>query len=236
MRFVGKEKDRETGLQYFGARYMKNEIGRFLSPDPMGPVDPKTNRTNYKMLENPQLLNRYAYSLNNPYRYMDATGKWPTEVHNTIIKTAFSGSLPKDAIAAIMRGSRNADASKYQDQAHSYMHSMRAEGQSSQEAERLMNDYIKQKVGEYKTLLSQGKTDAAYEALGMAMHPIMDSTSPVHEGFQEWKGWKDPIGSGYHVARESEVFFTQKDLTRTVNKVREFYDLNKKKKTEIDET
>ncbi|MBI1811920.1 MAG: RHS domain-containing protein, partial [Nitrospirae bacterium] len=74
-KFVGKEKDKETGLQYFGARYMKDEIGRFVTVDPVGPVDPRTSKTNYAMLTNPQRLNRYAYSLNNPYRYLDPNGK-----------------------------------------------------------------------------------------------------------------------------------------------------------------
>jgi RHS repeat-associated protein len=74
-RFVGKEKDTETGLQYFGARYMKDEIGRFITVDPVGPVDPRTSKTNYSMLTNPQRLNRYAYSLNNPYRYIDPDGR-----------------------------------------------------------------------------------------------------------------------------------------------------------------
>ena len=32
-RFVGKEKDVETDLNYFGARYLHTEIGRFLAPD-----------------------------------------------------------------------------------------------------------------------------------------------------------------------------------------------------------
>jgi RHS repeat-associated protein len=201
VKFVGKEKDKETGLYYFGARYMDAKTGRFVSVDPKGISE--------KDLLNPQRLNRYNYSLNNPYRYIDPDGKWPTEVHNTIIKTAFSENkykLSDRTIAALMRGSRNTDAQKYQDSAHSYMHAMRAEGQSSQEAEKLMNNFIRQKVNEYKTLLSQGKTDGAYEALGMAMHPIMDSTSPVHEEFKEWKGLKDPIDSGYHIARKSELF------------------------------
>ena len=41
-RFAGKEKDSETGLYYFGARYMRPEIGRFASPDPVGAVDART--------------------------------------------------------------------------------------------------------------------------------------------------------------------------------------------------
>ncbi|MEW6110401.1 MAG: RHS repeat-associated core domain-containing protein [Nitrospirota bacterium] len=73
--FIGKEKDKETGLHYILVRYYLDEIGRFISPDPVGPVDPKTSKTNYEMLLNPQKLNRYAYALNNPYKYMDPDGR-----------------------------------------------------------------------------------------------------------------------------------------------------------------
>ena len=31
-------------------------------------------------------------------------------------------------------------------------------------------------------------TATAYYYLGQAMHPVMDSTSPTHEGFQIWDG------------------------------------------------
>jgi RHS repeat-associated protein len=57
-RFTGKERDQESGNDYFGARYYGSSMGRFLSPDPSGLVyaDPK----------NPQSLNLYAYVLNNP--------------------------------------------------------------------------------------------------------------------------------------------------------------------------
>jgi RHS repeat-associated protein len=83
-RFVGKEQDRETGLYYFGARYMESAIGRFISPDPVGPVDPKTGRINEKYLLNPQRLNSYTYALNSPYRYLDLAGKWAEDVHSGI--------------------------------------------------------------------------------------------------------------------------------------------------------
>ncbi len=65
--FVGKEKDKETGLYYFGARYLKDKIGRFTSVDPVGIRESD--------LLNPQKLNRYAYALNNPYRYVDPDGR-----------------------------------------------------------------------------------------------------------------------------------------------------------------
>jgi RHS repeat-associated protein len=82
--FVRKEKDKETGLYYFGARYMNDKIGRFISVDPIGPVDEKTGKVNEKMLLNPQRLNRYAYGLNNPYRYVDRDGMWGEDVHSGI--------------------------------------------------------------------------------------------------------------------------------------------------------
>ena len=74
-RFIGKEKDEETGFSYFGARYQNAKIGRFIAPDPVRAVDPRTNKTNEDMLLNPQRLNTYAYALNNPYRFVDPDGR-----------------------------------------------------------------------------------------------------------------------------------------------------------------
>ncbi len=74
-KFTGKEKDKETGLYYFGARYMRPEIGRFIVVDPVGPVSSQTGKANEKLLLNPQKLNRYAYAGNNPYRYIDPDGR-----------------------------------------------------------------------------------------------------------------------------------------------------------------
>ena len=73
-KFAGKEKDKETGLYYFGARYMGAKIGRFLTVDPMGISE--------KDLLNPQRLNRYAYALNNPYRYVDPDGRLTVNIWN----------------------------------------------------------------------------------------------------------------------------------------------------------
>ena len=51
-KFTGKERDTETGLDYFGARYYGGALGRFTSPDePFIEGD----------LSNPQTLNLYAY-------------------------------------------------------------------------------------------------------------------------------------------------------------------------------
>jgi len=58
----------ESGLYYFGARYMQDKIGQFVSADSVGPVDEKSGKVNAKMLTNPQKLNRYAYAINKPER------------------------------------------------------------------------------------------------------------------------------------------------------------------------
>jgi len=34
--FTGKERDSESGNDYFGARYYSSAMGRFMSPDPSG--------------------------------------------------------------------------------------------------------------------------------------------------------------------------------------------------------
>jgi RHS repeat-associated protein len=65
-RFTGKERDAETGLDYFGARYVSGAQGRFTSPDtPL--ID--------QFLDDPQSWNLYAYARNNPLRYVDRTGE-----------------------------------------------------------------------------------------------------------------------------------------------------------------
>ena len=65
-RFTGKERDTESGLDYFGARYYGSSMGRFMSPDPSALA--------FANPANPQSLNLYSYALNNPLRLIDPTG------------------------------------------------------------------------------------------------------------------------------------------------------------------
>jgi len=69
-RSSGKERDVETGNDYFTARYYNSNTGRFLSPDWSAKVEPVP----YAKLDNPQSLNLYAYVLNNPLSGIDADG------------------------------------------------------------------------------------------------------------------------------------------------------------------
>jgi RHS repeat-associated protein len=62
---TSKERDAETGLDYFGARYYSGAQGRFTSVDPL---------LNSGRPDNPQSWNRYSYTFNNPLRYTDPLG------------------------------------------------------------------------------------------------------------------------------------------------------------------
>ena len=98
--FIGKEKDSETGLTYFGARYMDESSGRFISADPVRPVDAITSKTNYELLTNPQRLNRYAYGLNNPYRYVDQDGEFAFLIPIAIVSGEALGGLAGHILGA----------------------------------------------------------------------------------------------------------------------------------------
>lgn len=64
-KFTGKERDQETGLDYFIARYYSSTQGRFTSVDPM-------MASAYP--GNPQSWSRYTYALNNPLKLVDPSG------------------------------------------------------------------------------------------------------------------------------------------------------------------
>ena len=65
-RYTGKERDSESGNDYFGARYYASSMGRWMSPDPgwFFAADPS----------NPQSWNMYSYALDNPLTNIDPNG------------------------------------------------------------------------------------------------------------------------------------------------------------------
>ncbi|HET6844915.1 MAG TPA: RHS repeat-associated core domain-containing protein [Candidatus Angelobacter sp.] len=69
-KFTGKERDSETGLDYFGARYYGNSLGRFITPDWAA----KATAVPYADFADPQSLNLYTYVRNIPTTRLDADG------------------------------------------------------------------------------------------------------------------------------------------------------------------
>ena len=62
-KFTGKERDLESGYDNFGARFYSSNLGRFMSPDPVG-----------GWLGNPQSWNAYSMAHNNPVSHTDPSG------------------------------------------------------------------------------------------------------------------------------------------------------------------
>src|SRR3989344_1174736 len=62
--YTGQENDLESGFMDYGARQYDARFSRFIQPDPV-----------ISDIYNPQNLNRYAYVLNNPYKYVDPDGR-----------------------------------------------------------------------------------------------------------------------------------------------------------------
>lgn len=72
--YTGQEKDDETGLNYYNARYYDPHTKRFIQPDEI-----------IQNIYDPQTLNRYAYVRNNPLKNTDPTG----HIFDTILDIGF---------------------------------------------------------------------------------------------------------------------------------------------------
>jgi RHS repeat-associated protein len=81
LKFTGQERDVETGLDNFGARYFASAMGTFTSSDPISGWPSQ-----------PQSWNRYAYGLNNPLRYIDPTGACSQDANGNFYDSDDTGS------------------------------------------------------------------------------------------------------------------------------------------------
>ncbi len=82
--YTGQFKDL-TGQYYYGARYYKPGTGQFIKPDLL-----------IQFIYNPQSMNRYSYSWNNPYKYKDDSGRSVTAVNEPVeVESEFMGTTIK---------------------------------------------------------------------------------------------------------------------------------------------
>jgi RHS repeat-associated protein len=74
--FTGKDRDGETGLDYFIARYYSGAQGRFTSTDPLNipNLQQLAPEKFAKVTANPQNWNAYTYAHNNPLAKLDPDG------------------------------------------------------------------------------------------------------------------------------------------------------------------
>jgi RHS repeat-associated protein len=171
--FTGKERDSESGNDYFGARYMASSTGRFLSPDP-------SNLSVDWWL--PQTWNRYTYGLNNPLSMVDRNGLWPFYIHNQIIDESFPGMSRQD-LKALKTASWNMDfAPGQQVPSNAYQHGMQ-DGSGNvggepytmqQEAHQQADDYISQQVANAQQAQADWGSARAYRDCTGGTHSLRE--------------------------------------------------------------
>ncbi len=194
--FSTKYLDKETGLYYYGFRYYNPSTGRWLSRDPIGEHD---------------VANLYVFASNAPTNKYDVLGLWGTSGHTIIVSRWLNkyssykwieGS-DVDVIGLVDQGSQIVDGDtgstldflNAQSEANSYQHAMRAPYESVASAKAKMGAFVLERVRIARDEAKKARETCDLEKLkkalvkfGEGMHPVMDSTSPAHEGFQVWFG------------------------------------------------
>ena len=208
-KFTGKERDNESGLDYFQARYFSGAGGRFTSVDPALAVS----------LKDPQTWNRYVYVKNRPLNYVDPDGLWPRYIHNQLIAEAFPGL--SEVQREILRKASSASDPPYSRGKHHPIHYTRNRATSGDEAREDAESYMQVKEKEARDLqtgdlddLVQLSPDSLME-FGRGLHTVMDRTSPAHRqpdgnpAVFEWL-WFIP-----HILRERTI--SEEERKRTIH-------------------
>ena len=102
-KFTAKEQDEETGLYYYGARYLDAKYSRWMSTDPavgeyipMAPVSDEAKKHNEQLSGMGGVFNvvnfqPYHYAGNNPVKYTDPDGKFIGVIIGAAVGTVVSG-------------------------------------------------------------------------------------------------------------------------------------------------
>jgi RHS repeat-associated protein len=185
--FTGKERDTESGNDYFGARYYESGIGRWVSPDwSMSPVP-----VPYSTYGDPQTLNLYQYLTDNPLGGTDPNGHWDPWQHVEIMEMAYSKvNLPWNE--RVILADRNRDGAGHNPYTGIVMHPfvwhaeqyspgtqanhfLRDRNESQQAAYQHGVDRLRTDAAAIRGAILSGNLNAAISAEGDAQHLIQDS-------------------------------------------------------------
>ena len=126
-------------------------------------------------------LTSMRYVGNDPLNATDPMGLWSPAAHDAILQFAFGSRLAAVDIQILQHSSRVFDSRTQgfgPDMAP--LHSLRAEGQSAAQAITVRNIFIEERIVQAQRLYQADNAGGALEALGQALHPIMDASSPMH--------------------------------------------------------
>ncbi len=188
-KFTGKERDGESGMDEFGARYYAPSMGRFMIPD----WAVKATSVPYANFGDPQSLNLYGYVGNNPLSRTDPDGHLDSPWHfgitlvaalNTGHSLCASVKLAWQATAVDFR--RDSQA---KDAANANMHAM---------AGKKPNGHY-QSPAEARLGTSQTVANAVKAGhLGLPLHAVEDQATPAHDG-NAWNGFKFDLTTMEHI-------------------------------------
>jgi RHS repeat-associated protein len=162
--YAGGMYENQTRLVRFGARDYTSEEGRWMAKDPI------------KFFGD---MNFYCYVKNQPLVGKDPTGLWSPEAHDEIVRHALEGTASSAQIRTLQILGRHFDETT-QSPEESFKHSMRNPFQARDEAKRDRDAFITRNLSTARQLCDMGFENLALEFLTRALHPIMDSFSPMH--------------------------------------------------------
>ena len=169
LHFTGKERDSESGLDDFGARYNSSNFGRFMSADPtplgIAPGDP-------------QSWNLYSYTRNRPTTSVDVGGAWYTPLHREMVEIALTGLLSAGEIAQLQHRQDVMDANQNDQTGHFMINPGQDPVRGAHDSMQLIADNMREAAAGVD---SNGKmSSSALDHLGDAIHTLQDMTSPMH--------------------------------------------------------
>ena len=134
-KYCGKERDEETGLYYFGARFYAAWICRFCSVDPLQHKFPN--------------ISSFAYCNNNPIKYIDPDGR----------EVKIIGDAKKEFFKEVKKGAKEFGISVKMDKDGVLSAKYKGKGEISEDGQKLMDAVSSRTVKVTANALSDGKAE-----------------------------------------------------------------------------
>jgi RHS repeat-associated protein len=225
-RFTAKEYDRETGLYYYGARYLDPKTSRWISTDPaMGeyipgaPVNDEAKQRNQNLpgmggVFNYVNLHVYHYAGNNPIKLVDPDGRWGKDVHkDKTAEWAMQAGFTGEDAEIIGRANNNVDFFLsitnpiFGDQSWHFNTGNKPETYPTISNSGKTNDtriiHMEEQLEIAIGLLEKGNYKGALKAFGKGLHVLQDvyahDDKYVGRLLGRWSHWPGPGGIAKNV-------------------------------------